>query len=313
MSSIITDWSSLRAGDFGEGLVRLHHKLHEHDLFSDGALARLIEKSDRARYYVNTMNTKAHDIRSRREGEIGSLSGHEVLETIRHGSLWMMLLSPDSTDPAYRQLVDQIYAEIAGEVPGFKTISQKISILISSPHIQVYYHCDVPGQTLWQVRGEKTVFVYPNRPPYLPQANLERIVMNEAHEISLPYNEAFESAATTFDLRPGEMLHWPLNCPHRIVNGASMNVSFTTEHFTPSIRRSFIVNYANGVLRRQFGMQNLSQSTNGLGYWSKLGVAGAYKYSGLARKRSQKFKIDFAVDPTVPGGVRDIAGYEFQR
>jgi hypothetical protein len=312
MTNIITNWDSIPQGTFGQEPMRLSHGLHQHALFTDDALARLIERSERQNYYVNTMNIDAHDTRSRREGEISGIGGQDVLDAIRKGKLWILLLSPEKAEPGYKDLVDQIYDEIGQNVPGFKPLTQKMSLLISSPGIQVYYHCDVPGQTLWQVRGQKKVYVYPNRPPYLPQANLEKIVLNEAHEISLPYDVSYENEAVVYDLMPGEMLHWPLNCPHRIVNQDSVNVSFTTEHFTPAIRRSFIVNYANGVLRRQ-GLANLSQNTEGLGYWTKLGVAGAYKYSGLAKKRRQVFKIDFQVDPSAPRGVRDIPAYEFQK
>ena len=67
---------------------------------------------------------------------------------------------------------------MAETVPGFSPFRTKMTVLISSPDIQVYYHCDVPGQTLWQVRGNKTVSVYPNRAPFLEQAALERIVLH---------------------------------------------------------------------------------------------------------------------------------------
>ena len=67
---------------------------------------------------------------------------------------------------------------MAETVPGFSPFRTKMTVLISSPDIQVYYHCDVPGQTLWQVRANKTVSAYPNRAPFLEQAALERIVLH---------------------------------------------------------------------------------------------------------------------------------------
>ncbi len=276
-------------------------------------LAELISNSARENYYVNTMDLSRHDITTRREGEIRDISGHGVLDAIKRGSIWILLLNPEQANPRYGELVREIYDEIADTVPGFKTDLSKMSILVSSPNIQVYYHCDVPGQTLWQVRGNKNVYVYPNEPPYLRQPDLEKIVLNEAHEISLPYDPAFDDAATVFDLQPGQMLHWPLNCPHRIVNGDCVNVSFTTEHFTPDVRRSFVVNYANGILRRELGWDQLSQTTQGLSYWAKYGVAGAYKLTGRQRVRRQSFKVDFKVDPTAPRGIADIPSYEFRK
>jgi hypothetical protein len=148
---------------------------------------------------------------SRREGEITGLSGADVLQAVRDGHIWILLLHPERTDPAYGELLDRIYAEMTANVAGLDVRKTKISILVSSPDIPVFYHCDLAGQTLWQVRGQKTVYVYPNREPYLPQPSLEKIVLNEAHEISLPYEPAWDAAAEVFTIDPGDMLHWPLN------------------------------------------------------------------------------------------------------
>ena len=65
------------------------------------------------------------------------------------------------------------------------------------------------------------------------------------------------------------MLHWPLNCPHRIVNADCLNVSFTTEHMTDELRNAYAVNYANGVLRRTLGAENLARPTSGAGLYAR--------------------------------------------
>jgi hypothetical protein len=309
----IIQWHGDRRPGFGSELVKLNHRLHQHPLFSDAALAHLLDNVSREDYYVNTMDVTSHNLRSRREGEIRALSGEQVLEAVRKGQIWILLLRPHKSQPAYREMLEEIYAELRRTLPNFDTKFEMMSILISSPNIQVYYHCDIPGQSLWQVRGHKFVYVYPNRPPFLNQAALEKIALGEAHEISLPYEESFEQDATVFDLQPGQLLHWPLNSPHRIVNGDCVNVSFTTEHFTRAIRRTFYVNCANGILRQRFGCTRLSQSTAGLSYWAKLGLVAAYKLSGRKKKRRKVLHVDFAVDPTAPRGVRDITPYEFGR
>lgn len=288
------------------------HMLQDHPLFSEASLARLLDGLDRQDYFVNTMDVSAHNVRSRREGEIRGLGGLDVLKAVKTGRIWILLLRPDKAEPAYRELLNDIYAEMESQVAGLHTKYRKMTILISSPNVQVYYHCDIPGQTLWQVRGEKRVFVYPNKPPFLDQAALEKIALGEAHEISLPYSEDFDSHATVFNLRPGQMLHWPLNAPHRIVNGDSVNVSFTTEHFTSASRRRLFVNVANGVLRSRLGWRRLSQRTTGPGYWAKLGVAAAYKLASQRRKKPRTFEVDFAVDPQAPNAVRTIPKYEMR-
>lgn len=313
MTEIITNWEPRHAALFGQHTLHLQHRANASGLFTDDALARLIERSPRAAYHVNTMDNRAHNPRSRREGEIQGLSGKDALDAVRTGNLWINIQRPGETDPDYQELLDGLYTEFEDRVPGLKTYKQKMTILISSPKLTVYYHCDVPGQTLWQVRGEKRVYVYPNTGPFLTQRAMEKIVLNEAHETDMPYEPWFDDYAQAIDLKPGEMLHWPLNCPHRVVNADYLNVSFTTEHWTDELRNTYAVNFANGMLRKTLGLKTLSRATSGPAFLGKLALAGAVKAAGLQTKREMAFKIDFAVDPRVPGGFRDIAAYGLRK
>lgn len=313
LTPIIADWDEDKVAAFGERPLRFRHRAHETGLFSDERLAQLIERSPRESYYVNTMRKGATDRSARREGEIRGLAGADVLKAVRDGHIWILLLYPDQIDPEYGALLETIYGEITGHVPGLDVQKKKISILVSSPDIPVFYHCDLAGQTLWQVRGRKTVYVYPNKPPFLQQPNLERIVLNEAHEISLPYDSAWDAEAEVFTIDPGDMLHWPLNAPHRIQNASCLNVSFTTEHVTSAVRRNYAVHFGNGILRRTLGLANLSAATTGPSYWMKLGTMAAAKALKLQKGREQKFRVDFAVDPSAPGGFKDIPAYEFRK
>lgn len=308
----ILEWDANSLANFGKTPMMLKHRLHEHPLFSDGAIERLLGNLNRGSYYVNTMDVTSQNIRSRREGEIAGLSGAEVMDAVKNGQIWILMLRPDEQENGYRTLLKDIYDEIAEKQPGFSSDFEKLTILVSSPRIQVYYHCDIPGQSLWQVRGTKRVFVYPNREPYLQQPALEKIVLGEAHEISLRYDPKFDDDAVVYDLQPGQMLNWPLNAPHRVSNGDCVNVSFTTEHFTPDIRRMYRVNFANGVLRHRLGFTHLKQATNGPAYWSKVGVCYAYKALGMQKSRRKVLSVDFRVDPKSPRGIRDIPGYRYQ-
>ncbi len=313
MTQSIMKWDDVDIEKFGEESVCIQHKLHQSELFSDEMLAKLIENTARSDYHVETMEPLSDGGHRRREGETGGVSGEEALAAVKNGSIWYLLMSPEKVDPRYDELVGQIYDEMAEHVPGFRPLSRKMSILVSSPNVRVGYHCDVPGQTLWQVRGSKKVYVYPVKPPFLHQANLEKIILKEANEVSLPFDPSFDEHAKVYDLQAGEMLHWPLNAPHRVNNNDCVNVSFTTEHTTDATRRSYIVNYANGVMRGSLGMKPVSQKMNGLGYWAKYGLAGAYRLSGMENQRRESFAIDFKVDPSKPRGIQDIQKYEFRK
>ncbi len=313
MSTIIADWQPRYALEFGEHILRLKHRLTESPLFSDDALARLIEKTPPEHCYVNTMDRRSHNPRSRREGAIAGLSGAEAIEAARNGNIWINIHKLGETDPAYAGLLSDIFAEFEMRVPGLHTYKRSMTLLISSPNVQVYYHADVPGQMLWQLRGVKRVFVYPNREPFLNQAAMERIVLGEAHETGMPYEKWFDEHARIIELKAGEMLYWPLNCPHRVANQGCLNVSLTTEHWTEPLRNVYAVNYANGILRRAFGERSLSQSTSGPSFWAKAALAALAKKSGLQKLHQRQRLIDFAVDPKAPDGVRDISTYALGR
>ena len=312
MSGIITNWQARHASLFGEHILRLRHSLHESELFTDQALAALIESTPKERCYINTMDRRAHDPRSRREGALDGLSGRAALEAVRNGNVWINIHRPWEADRRYGRLLDEIFAEFEARVPGLSTYRRSMTLLISSPNVQVYYHCDVPGQMLWQMRGTKRVFVYPNKAPFLAPAAIEKIVLGEAHETVMPYEPWFDEHAEVIDLSDGDMAHWPLNCPHRVVNHDCLNVSMTTEHWTKALRNVYAMNYANGILRR-VGVRSPARATSGPIFWGKAALAAAVKASGMQRRRHRSRTIDFAVDPTAPDGVRDIAAYALAR
>lgn len=310
-SPILTNWQSHHARLFGEHSLELEHRLATSDLFSDAALARLIEKSPREKYHVNYSQMTPGNPPKRREGEIRDLSGAEVLDVVRTGNIWINLTAPADVDPRYGQLLDAIYAEFEANVPGFSSYKRRLTLLISSPNVSVKYHSDVPGQSLWQVRGEKRLYVYPNKAPFISQPALEKLILGQLRETDMPYEPWFDEYAEIHELTPGRMIHWPLNGPHRVVNGNMLNVSFTTEHWTDELRKSYAVNYANGILRSQLGARQLRQATSGLGYYAKLGLAAGVKFTPLNPQKKKVYKVDFRVDPRAPEGVRDIESYAF--
>jgi hypothetical protein len=312
-AKVFNDFGSRHAQLFGRHTVNVGHSLNQSPLFGNEALARLIEQAPLGTYHVNTMDVSTHDPRTRREGIIDGLSGLETLDAIARGHIWILLQNPDRYDTSYRTLLQSIYDELEANVPGFKSYRRKMSVLISSPRVQVYYHMDVPGQTLWQVRGRKRIYVYPNAEPFLSQPATERIVLGEAHEISLNYEPWFDDYATVVDLEPGRMLHWPLNCPHRVVNEDCLNVSFTTEHMTDDVRNAYVVNYANGILRRKLGMTRLARPTSGAGVYARMALVGAWKAAGLQKQRAHRARIDFKVDPAAPFSVSPIPAFELAR
>lgn len=300
---IFKDWEPRHSALFGRHAIRLQHSLEDSGLFTDDALAELIDRADKANYNIATMGADQHR-RNWRAGDKGRRTGAEVIEAVRNGRIWINLQRVNGFDPRYSALLERIFAEVEDNVPGLSTYKQSLGVLVSSPNAQVYYHCDVPGQMLWQIRGRKKVYVYSPSEPFLDPADMEGIILGLTEE-EIHYEPWYDEHADVYDLEPGQMLHWPLNGPHRVVNHDCLNVSVTTEHWTNDIRASYAMNYANGVLRR-IGVNNPSRVTSGPGFYAKAALAAAVKYSGLMDKRRYRRVADFVVDPSAPGGFVDM-------
>lgn len=311
MRDSLTDWTPGQARDFGRKPLQLKHGLAENPLFSQEALARLIEATPRSHFHVNTIGRDETDPRKWREGDMSGLSGRDVMAAVARGNIWVHLQRVHEAFDAYRVFLDELFADIERNVPGFHSYRRSMSVLISSPNMNVALHADVPGQSLWQVRGRKRVWVYPPHPPYLPQEKIEAIVLQRSGDTDLPYDPSYEAAAASFELEPGDWATWPRNAPHRVRNADCVNVSFTTEHWTDDLRAGYAVDYANGLLRPWLGGGDLSRETRGPAYMGKFALAAAHKgWRKLLGRTLAPISIDFRVDPHAAEGFVDVAPYQ---
>jgi hypothetical protein len=303
---IIEDLNTNIADMWGHETAQLRHTLHENSLFSDDVLANLIERMPQAVSPINTMAAEGHDVETWSYCDRSGLSGHEVLEAIKRGRLWINMQKLEEHDSRFEALLEEIYAELGHAIPGFKPFRKSLGLLISSPGAQVFYHADVPGQSLWQVRGEKRIHIYPPNEPFLRANDLENIIRGVTEE-EIRYDPTYDEHAEVYDLKAGDMLHWELNGPHRVTNGDCLNVSVTTEHWTPMIRRSFAMNYGNGVLRSELGWTPKSRAISGPAFWAKVGLTAFWRKSGLQQKQSFKRVMRFRVNPNAPEGISPMS------
>jgi hypothetical protein len=295
-STVFADAASAVAG-WDRGPVMIRHHLGDHPLFTLDALGTLIEGYPRAEYAIVRVN-EDDGTRCWREGEIVGLSGREVIESIRRGRMWLNLRNLNQLDARYAAVVRQMFAELEAAVPGLATHKQDVGIIISSPGGQVGYHCDLPGQGLFQIQGKKRIFLYPGREPYLKPTDLENIALRGV-EVSMQYEPRYDTEAVTFDLVGSQSLFWPLNWPHRIDNGDVLNISMTVEYWTGDIRRRHMVNLGNGILRQMMGYTPKGRATSGPSFYAKAGLQAVMRRTGMlkpirAAARPIEFKLDRA-------------------
>jgi hypothetical protein len=296
--SVITDWTADKASAFGFETLSFRHGLHERPMFDDEGLASLLDRYPRDRLGVFTMGEDPVDWKSWRAGSAGKLSGDKLLEAARAGRIWLNLRHANDYLPDYAALEREIFAdkERASGIPTFK---RDLGMLISSANAQVFYHLDVPLVSLWQLRGEKRVWVYPVEEQFIGQEQLERIVLKETAE-QFAYRPVLDQGAEVHDLTPGKMVTWRQNAPHRIENGPMLNVSLSIEFMTPAALMRANVLYANGVLRKA-GLSPKVQDPLHPAALAKVVMARGVKAAGLARTFEKTLVKSFELDPTRPG------------
>jgi hypothetical protein len=295
--------SAAGRADFGVRPLVAEHALHGSGLFTDAALIELLDRCPRQQIQALTMGSDITRPEQNRLALHDGVSGAELLRAVRNGRLWLNITRVDRADPRYRRLLDDLYAELAAQVPGFAPDSNQASLLVSSPHALVYYHVDGPATVLWHIRGHKRVWVYPALDRRFAQREaLEDIFADARHEY-LPFDAAFDDAATVVDLEPGQWITWAQNAPHRVTNGDSLNVSLSTEHFTRQGRWRARVYGANRFFRLHWGLSDLSTRENGPAAVMKAVVHRLARQAGLDPRPAKRHTPSLRVDPDAPGGV----------
>jgi hypothetical protein len=302
--TVITDWTPQKAEAFSTQTLQFEHALHERPMFDDAGLVSLLDRYPRDKLGVFTMGHDPVDWTSWRRGSPGDLTGGQLLDAAMEGRIWLNLRQTNLHLPEYAALSDEIFAD-KSRATGVHTFKHDVGMLISSADAHVFYHLDVPLVSLWQLRGEKQVHVYPPQAPFIEAQALERIVLRDTAE-QTPFDPAWDAAATQVRLTPGRMVTWPQNAPHRIVNGPMLNVSLSIEFMTPAALMRANVIYANGVLRQRMGLSPTLQAGVGPANIAKLALARMVKAARLQKANPRVLPVSFTLDPRWPGAPQPV-------
>ncbi len=86
--------------------------MHNSPLFSRELLAKLIENYPREHYSLVKTGARGSQ-KLWREGDIGNLSGEQVIDAIARGGLWLNLRDVGAVDRRYREMLDGMFEEVA--------------------------------------------------------------------------------------------------------------------------------------------------------------------------------------------------------
>jgi hypothetical protein len=300
VNHLSVDWPKNVANRFSHETLTMTHNLHERPMFNDDGLASLLDRYPRDKLGVFTMGSDPVDWRSWRSGKPSDLSGRELLAAVHTGRIWLNLRAANHYLDDYAALSDEIFSNKEGHIHGLKTLKHDLGVLISSPNAQVFYHLDSALVSLWQIRGTKFVRVYKPQAPFARPEQIEAVILRETPE-QIPFDPSWDAEATAVTLEPGMMVTWPQNAPHRIVNGPMVNVSLSLEFMTPQALLRANVIYANGVLRRRFGMTPEIQKGLDPRALSKFGLSRAFKAINLQKAHQYKLPLSFDLRDAIPG------------
>ncbi|QDU58875.1 cupin-like domain-containing protein [Aeoliella mucimassa] len=312
--SLLRNWTQEDFDTVEQGVLVAQHGLAETGMFTDDALADIIDSHPAEDLSINTMGVDP-DVFDWREGERNGVSGRELVQLVREGQLWINCRRMIDNHPDYARAIHSLYDDIEQQKAGFVAENRTANLLISSPSAWVPYHVDMPVNMLWHIRGTKRVWVYPpfdNR--FASSQVLEKVCSGEWSE-DVPYDPSFDRYALVYDAQPGQLITWPQLTPHRVCNLEGLNVSLSTEHKNARARRRLNVHSANHLLRTKFGIASQHIAADGPTAHAKQLLARSFRLvDRLFGKQKEQFVYPktFYVDPEAPHGYRLKEGVEGQ-
>jgi hypothetical protein len=177
------------------------------------------------------------------------LSAADTIRRIRDCKSWLVLKWVEH-DPEYRTLLEACLDEVRPHseplAPGMR--QPQAFIFITSPGSVTPYHMDPEHNFLFQVRGNKIVRHFDGLDPtILTHEELERFYGSRVRNMTL--KEGNRDRCWTYDLQPGQGLHFPVTFPHWVQNGDEVSISFSITFRTPDLDRRRMIYAFNHHLR----------------------------------------------------------------
>ena len=227
---------------------RIAHGLAGHPAFTLDALVALAARLDPAQVEYNRGDLP---VGVDPADDVGN--GLDIAETIRsiedNGS-WMVLKFVE-TDPVYRARLEETLAELRPVVDPATGAMLKMEgfIFISSPDAVTPFHFDPEHNLLLQLRGTKTMTVFPAGDPAIA-CPVQHEVFHMGGHRNLPWQDSFLAQGTAIDLAPGQAVHVPVKAPHFVRNGPHTSISFSITWRSEWSYREASAHGLNALLRR---------------------------------------------------------------
>lgn len=302
------DWDESDFAGYGQAPRISRHRLHEWPMFTKEALIEVLDAYPRDELQAFTMGHDPEQPDDWASVDTGNATGEELWQALTHGRVWLNLLWVERFDTRYAELLESMYETLSARIDRLKGYEQPhLTMLMSSPNAQVYYHFDAEDNMLWHVRGEKTMLIYPRSQLEQVDPAIVEDIFSWSRNEDLPYHSSYDALAQRFDMKPGDVASWPHTSPHRIVNSDSLNVSLSTSVITPQTKRRHLTYNANQWLRKSTPLRNLSTRETGAGAAGKrLVYRAAKRLGGVPTPPGIPHIARYRIDPNAERGFMEL-------
>ncbi|WP_426528008.1 hypothetical protein [Bradyrhizobium sp. McL0615] len=231
-----SDWDALNRSPF-----TFRHHLEHHPLF---AIPRLVNIAESAVEKRGPRNVYVPD-----DPELKNLPWKqrlpEAVRRIEGGSLWLKISQLQELHSDYRDLLQDILAQMEdfSGLPLRRTVTWAgLTVFIASPNVVTPYHFDHDTNFLFQIRGEKDVYLF-DRSVVLEQ-EIEHFYAGDL--MAGKFREGMIDKSGVFHLAPGTAVHHPPLAPHLIKNADNVSISlsmFYADRFLDERARTYQANY----------------------------------------------------------------------
>ena len=205
---------------------KLAHALTDHPLLTLDALATLAEAlpGDSVEWNPGALPIGIDPADVPR----GGLSVGETIRAINTSASWVVLKRIEQV-PVYAVLLREALGELAAiVVPRTGAMHQLEGfVFISSPDSVTPFHFDPEHNILLQLRGTKTMTVFPGGDERLLSAQAQEAFHLGQHHRNLPWDDTFAALGEPVVLAPGEAIHVPVKTPHWVQNGPAPSISLS--------------------------------------------------------------------------------------
>ena len=258
-------WNFRRDQTIDRQWMRTAHRLTELPSFSDAGLADLINRYPASAIAVETAANNPSHPSERQTGDLGRLSGHEVVSLLSRESFSVVLKDLHDHSPVVGIIANRLAGEMMECSHNLRIRAYAADLHLSSAATATYLRSDARPSVHWGIRGEQTIIRYTESVSTNRSQMIKRAIESDwdaAYRKPLYHEPAMDQTSERELLGAGTLVSVPQHAPHRIVQGDTFGVSLVMRFETDDSRTHNEIMVANDWLATRFGRE-VSDATHG--------------------------------------------------